>query len=147
MVKILTIFASLFLSNSQRLIYNIEGGFFFIGTLILYNYLPIINKPSDGLTNFSIYFIGQPPYLTYFLIYAFNPTITGFPSIIAVVVWLPWLEAMIRVLPLADGVGVCISTVIINSFPLISTFILFLLSAGGRQLFHCFSVTTFHMLC
>ena len=64
----------------------------------------------------------------YFLIYAFNPMITGFPSIIAVVVWLPWLEATIRVLPLADGVGVCISTVIINSFPLISTFILFSLS-------------------
>jgi len=46
---------------------------------------------------------------------------------------LPWLEAMTRVLPLADGAGGCISTVIINSFPLISTFILFLLSAGVRQ--------------
>jgi len=60
-----------------------------------------------------VYCISCPPDLAYFLIYAFNPTITGFPSIIAVVLWLPWLEAMTSDLPLADGVGVCISTVII----------------------------------
>ena len=84
--------------------------------------------PFMFVQGFLAHFMGQPPALIYFLIYAFNPTITGFPSIIAVVVWLPWLEAMTRVLPLADGVGVCISTVIINSFHLISTFILFLLS-------------------
>ena len=82
----------------------------------------------------------------YFLIYAFNPTITGFPSIIAVVVWLPWLEATTRVLPLADGVGVCISTVIINSFPLISTFILsyFLPVSGHKNLVLFVIFSRFH---
>jgi len=54
--------------------------------------------------------------------YAFRPTTTGWPLIMAVVAWFPWELATTSVFPLALGVGSCRSISMVRTLPLIVTF-------------------------